>query len=73
VFAEDDDLHTTRWRNIDNTRIEQFFFAHLDNDGQSAVEYFCKFQHPKVQLSAARQRGVYRDGGFWQIAQTIWQ
>jgi hypothetical protein len=44
VFAEDD-LYTTQWGNLSNTKIEQFFFGQLDNQGPSAVEYICNFDH----------------------------
>jgi hypothetical protein len=54
IFAEDD-LYTTRWGNISNTEIERFFFGHLDNEGQNAVEYFCNFQHPSADGDAFNQ------------------
>ena len=44
LFAQDD-LYTTRWGNISNTEIEQFFFGRLDNEAPSAVEFFCNFDH----------------------------
>jgi hypothetical protein len=54
IFAEDD-LYTTRWGNISNTEIERFFFGHLDNEGQNAVEYFSNFQHPSADGDAFNQ------------------
>jgi hypothetical protein len=44
LFAQDD-LYTTRWGNISNTEIEQFFFGRLDNEAPSAVDFFCNFDH----------------------------
>jgi Protein of unknown function (DUF4238) len=58
VFAEND-LYTTRWGNISNTEIEQFFFGRLDNEGQAAVEYFSKFEHPDVNEKAFTQLMTY--------------
>ncbi len=54
IFAEGD-LYTTRWGNISNTEIEQFFFGNLDQEGQYAVEYFAKFQHPSADEKAFKQ------------------
>jgi hypothetical protein len=47
LFAQDD-LYTTRWGNISNTEIEQFFFGRLDNEAPSAVEFFCSFDHRRL-------------------------
>jgi hypothetical protein len=50
---------TTQWGNISNTEIEQFFFGRLDNDGPSAVEYFCKFDHEHISEEAFNQLMIY--------------
>ena len=42
IFAEDD-LYTTRWGQISNTDIEQFFFGKLDDGGPAAIRLFCNF------------------------------
>jgi hypothetical protein len=44
IFAEDD-LYTTKWGNVTNTEIEQFFFGEMDPKGKSAVEFFSTFSH----------------------------
>ena len=51
VFAEDD-LYTTKWGEITNTEIEQFFFGKLDASAQAALEYFTSFEHPGSDESA---------------------
>jgi hypothetical protein len=58
VFAEDD-LYTTRWGNISNTEIEQFFFGRLDNDAPSAVEFFCNFDHQDISEAGFKQLMTY--------------
>jgi hypothetical protein len=58
VFAQDD-LYTTQWGKISNTEIEQFFFGRLDNEAQSAIEYFCNFQHPGANEDAFKQLMTY--------------
>ena len=58
IFAEDD-LYTTRWGDIGNTEIENFFFGRLDNEGQNGVKYFCDFQHPHVDETAFKQFMTY--------------
>lgn len=46
IFAEDD-LYTTRWGQIINTDIEQFFFGQLDDAGPEAIDYLLSFDHEK--------------------------
>jgi hypothetical protein len=58
IFAEQD-LYTTRWGNLSNTEIEQFFFGSLDNEGQTAVQYFSDFNHPSVDKKAFEQLLTY--------------
>lgn len=43
-FAQDD-LYTTRFGNIENRDIEQFFFGRIDENGKAAVEYFSEYDH----------------------------
>jgi Protein of unknown function (DUF4238) len=45
IFAESD-LYTTRWGEISNTEIEQFFFGQLDARGLHAVDCFGRFDDP---------------------------
>jgi hypothetical protein len=47
IFAEDD-LYTSRWGRITNTKIERFFFGKVDSEGTRAVDYFTRFKHPSA-------------------------
>ena len=51
IFAEDD-LYTTRWGNISNVEIEQFFFGQLDNAAPAALDFFAKFDELDVDEGA---------------------
>jgi len=44
IFGEDD-LYTTRWGNLSNTEIEQFFFGELDNTAAPALDFFASYDH----------------------------
>lgn len=57
-FAQDD-LYTTKWGNIENTEIEQFFFGRIDTEGKRAVEYFTSFQPSDVDETAYRDLMTY--------------
>ena len=58
LFAQDD-LYTTRWGNISNTEIEQFFFGRLDNEAPSAVEFFCDFDHRRLDEKSFKRLMTY--------------
>jgi hypothetical protein len=51
IFAQDD-LYTTKWGNITNTEIEQFFFGKVDAKAPAAVDYFASFAHPDANENA---------------------
>ena len=51
IFAEDD-VYTTRWGNISNVEIEQFFFGQLDNAAPAALDFFAKFDELDVDEGA---------------------
>lgn len=44
IFAQDD-LYTTRWADITNVEIEQFFFGQLDFKAPAAIDFFATFDH----------------------------
>src|SRR5262245_52216070 len=44
IFAQDD-LYTTRWGNLINTDIEQFFFGKIDNIAPKVVDFFSTFNY----------------------------
>lgn len=50
IFAEED-LYTTRWGQVINTDIEQFFFGRFDEAGPAAIEFFLSFNHEKHTYS----------------------
>jgi hypothetical protein len=51
VFAQTD-LYTTKWGEITNTEIEQFFFGQLDAKAPAALDYFASFKDPDVDTEA---------------------
>jgi len=51
IFAEDN-LYTTKWGEIENTEIEQFFFGKLDSAAHRSLDYFDTFAHPSVEGDA---------------------
>jgi len=51
IFAQTD-LYTTKWGEITNTEIEQFFFGKLDNSASVALDYFTSFAHPDANEKA---------------------
>jgi hypothetical protein len=51
IFAEDN-LYTTKWGQIENTEIEQFFFGMLDSTAPRSLDYFDTFAHPSVDGEA---------------------
>ncbi len=53
IFAQDD-LYTTKWGQVTNTEIEQFFFGQLDAKAPVALEYFASFKHPGANEEAFR-------------------
>ncbi len=55
IFAEDE-LYTTRWGQISNREIEQFFFGRLDHSGPTAIDYICNFNHKNLQISESAFR-----------------
>ena len=56
IFAEDD-LYTTRWGQISNTDIEQFFFGKLDDGGPAAIDFFANFSHDDSRFSEEKFQG----------------
>ncbi len=44
-FAEED-LYTRKFKDIELTDIEQYFFGQIDSRGHKAVKYFERFAHP---------------------------
>lgn len=42
IFAQED-LYTTKWGNVSNTEIEQFFFGELDNKAVGALDFFATY------------------------------
>ena len=52
------DLYTTKWGNIENTEIEQFFFGKIDSGGRQAVEFFGRFQHPDSDFDGDAYRNL---------------
>jgi hypothetical protein len=53
IFAQDD-LYTTKWEQVTNTEIEQFFFGQLDAKALVALEYFSSFKHPGANVFCLR-------------------
>ena len=53
IFAETD-LYTTRWGQISNTEMEQFFFGRLDSRATSALDYYETYTRPMSNESAFR-------------------
>ena len=51
IFAEND-LYTTRWGELSNTDIEQFFFGKIDNEAPKHLDYFVAFDHPSANEQA---------------------
>ena len=46
-FCESD-LYTTKFGGWESTEIEEKFFGKIDSFGQTAVEYFTSFKHPRI-------------------------
>jgi Protein of unknown function (DUF4238) len=44
VFAQDD-LYTTRWGNLINTDVEQFFFGRVDNNAPQTMDFISTFNY----------------------------
>src|SRR5690242_10640898 len=52
VFAQDD-LYTTKWGQIVNTDIEQFFFGNLDGPRTiAALDFFASYDHSDIDHDA---------------------
>lgn len=53
------DLYTTRFGELESTKIEQLFFGQIDSNGRKAVEYFETFKHPSINEKAFNDLLLY--------------